>query len=279
MTTRSKVLVVGAGLFGSIISTHARSRGFDVTVIGEPRRYEASPAAGCVLSPNWLSSLSAAQIEQAYAVLGEHYVLHDMKFRTSLLSFKAKRIDPASILVAPDVQARVVNVRDGAVDYVQDGVAQTASGTVVVAAGVWSRELVPGMPPIRGLYGASLRFPGQMDATLNVYAPYRQSVGFNIQPGTVWFGDGSALIQKTWEKERIARIAKTTERASQMFGAPLVSAEVAEGARPYVEGHKGGYLNWVAEQLVVSTGGAKNGTVLAALHAHLIVERLQGDAA
>ncbi len=275
--TKNNLIVVGAGLFGSIIATHARSRGYDVTVIGQSQRYEASPASGCVLSPNWLNSMSSEDISDALSVLKEHYTLIDLKFRTNILStFKAKHIDPATILIEPDINAKVLAVRDNEVVFDKFGERYSQQGTVIVAAGLWSKELVPDMPNIKGLYGASLRFAGQIDPTLHVYAPYRQSVGFNISEREVWFGDGSALIEKTWAKEREERIERTTSRARSMCDTDdLGKVNVTEGARPYVEGHKGGYLRQISSGLWVSTGGAKNGTVLAASHAYKIVQALE----
>jgi glycine/D-amino acid oxidase-like deaminating enzyme len=275
--TKTNLIVVGAGLFGSIIATHARSRGYDVTVIGQSRQYEASPASGCVLSPNWLNSMPSEDISDALSVLKEHYTLVDLKFKTNILStFKAKHIDPASILIEPDIVGKVLAVRDNEVIFDKFGVPHTMHGTVIVAAGIWSKELIPDMPAIKGLYGASLRFAGHIEPSLHVYAPYRQSVGFNISEHEVWFGDGSALIQNTWRKEREERIERTTNRARSMCDAEdLGEVTVTEGARPYVEDHKGGYLRQVSDGLWVSTGGAKNGTVLAASHAHKIVQALE----
>jgi len=275
--TKHELIVVGAGLFGSIIATHARSRGHSVTVIGQFKQCEASPASGCVLSPNWLNTMSSEDIYNALGVLKEHYELIDLKFSTNIISkFKAKHIDPKTILVKPDIAATVVSVEDNKVIFSEDGVLHTLHGTVIVAAGIWSKELIPDMPDIKGLYGASLRFKGNISPSLHVYAPYKQSVGFNIAPDEIWFGDGSSLIQSTWTKERETRIQKTIDRAKHMCDmSSLKDLVVAEGARPYVIGHKGGYLRQVSQHLWVSTGGAKNGTVLAASHAHKIVTSLE----
>jgi hypothetical protein len=133
------------------------------------------------------------------------------------------------------------------------------------------------MPAIKGLYGASLRISGlKVDPAISVYAPYKQAVMFNIEPKTVWFGDGSALIESTWTKERKQRIEATADRAAKLSGAIKgTRVKVTEGARPYVEGHKSGYLEQLSPKLWVSTGGAKNGTVLAALQALRFVEAMK----
>jgi len=284
MARKHNIIVVGNGLFGSIAATYARAEGHTVTVVSEKRPYAASAASGCVLAPSWLSSLSKPEIADSMAVLEHLYTVHPIEFSTNILKkFKAHRVDPADVLVQPDIDAKVISVADGVVKYAEPHSAGTQRvgtlrGDVLVAAGIWSQELITGMPPIKGLYGASLRVPGALnEPKINVYAPYRQAVGFNIGRKEIWFGDGTALIQNTWMKEEAERIKTTQERAAKMMGIspPLVKPKVHMGARPVVEGRKGGYLEQVSPKLWVSTGGAKNGTVLAALQAMMFVEALK----
>ena len=52
-------------------------------------------------------------------------------------------------------------------------------------------------------------------------------------------------------------------------------AAMTVGARPYVEGHKAGYFQQVSPKTWVSTGGAKNGTILAAAQALAFVQGLK----
>ena len=287
MTNKRKhnVVIVGAGLFGCIAAALARAEGHRVTLIGKSRPYEASPASGCVLAPSWLNALSKADVASALAVLGDLYRLHDLEFRTHLgVKFKAQRVHTPDVLVRPDLTANVTKVTNGKVWYNDSQgvhhISLPKEGVVLVAAGIWTGELVD-IPPMRPLYGCSLRIKGQAaEPRLSVYAPYRQAVMFNMTRNDVWFGDGTALIQKTWEAEFASRITSTKERAAHLLEAKpnspeVVGAKVTVGARPYVEGHKAGFYAKLAPRLFVSTGGAKNGTVLAALHALRFVRDLQ----
>ncbi len=272
MTRKRNIIVVGNGLFGSVAATLARAHGHNVTVVAESRKYEASPASGCVLAPSWLSSLPKDEVADAMGVLGSLYKLHPLDFTTHLgLSFKAQRVHTADVLLKPDLQARVTEVGDGWVRAVSDDgrVMQKLSGHVLLCTGVWGQDLAPSMPPVKGLYGCSLRLPGQMEhPRLSVYAPYRQAVAFNMDKRSVWFGDGTALIAKTWDAEERARVAATMGRAQKVTGLALAAGtKFVVGARPYVEGHKAGYFARVGPKVWVSNGGAKNGTVLAASQA------------
>jgi len=263
------VIVVGAGLFGSIAATLARKRGASVTVIDSGEAYAASQASGCVLKPSWLSSLSKEEIATGYGVLNSLYSVQDLVFRANLgVTVKAQHVNPRKIIVKPDRVGKVVKVRDGVVTLLNGEVLR---GKVLIAAGIWSQGIID-MPPIKGLFGASLRFPRQQlpEPRLVVYAPYRQAVALNIDKD-VWMGDGTALIEKSWSLDRIDL---TVARANDLFG--LTGAfKYNVGARPYVEGHKGGFYARRGNHTWISTGGAKNGTMLAALFAHRFVKELK----
>ncbi len=261
-----KVIVVGNGLFGSIAATLARSRGHEVTVISDMQPLAASKASGCVLAPSWLLSIPKEQVTQSMDLLDQLYGLEKLDFFNPQLktTFGAHRIDPDKVRVKADLIGKVEQVGDGFV--VSDH--GKHSGIVLLATGYWTPEFVPGMK-MRGLYGASVRFEAHLAQPLiHVYAPYRQAVGFQLNRKEVWFGDGTALIRKTWEAERTHRIAATVERGNKlMHFKPGLKARVNEGVRPYVEGHKEGYFDRIHPRTWVSTGGAKNGTVLAAANA------------
>lgn len=272
MARKHNIIIVGSGLFGSIAATLARSAGHTVTVVDGRHAWGASKASGCVLAPSWLSSLSREQIDTAMGVLGDLYPVHDMIFQTNLLkTFKAKRVAAADILVEPDVVGEVTEVRDGVVLIGK----QALRGKVLVAAGIGSAALIKEMPAMRGLWGASAVFAGDFlpEPRIHVYAPYRQAVAFNLTKKSVWMGDGTALIEKTWEKEAGARAEATVERGADLFGL-RGKAKVSAGARPVVDGHKAGYFARVSSSTWVSTGGAKNGTVLAAWQADQFLKEL-----
>jgi hypothetical protein len=272
MAKRRNVVIVGAGLFGSIAAHLARQAGHTVTVVDSGEAYAASKASGCVLAPSWLASIPKEQVTEALGVLGSEYALHDLAFDCSVRGhkvpkqFRAQRVNPADVLLKPDDNRKVLSVGDGEVTFVDR---TKLRGTVLVAAGMGCAELLPGMPKMRGLWGASLWSLGeQIDAArLDVYAPYRQAVAFNIDRKRVWMGDGTALIQRTWDATAPERIATTKDRAQDYMGLKLAKTVVVSGARPYVIDHKAGYFAQVHPKTWVSTGGAKNGTILAAWQA------------
>jgi glycine/D-amino acid oxidase-like deaminating enzyme len=263
------VIVVGAGLFGSVAAELARRRGHHVTVIDNREKYAASKASGCVLAPSWLTSLSKEQVTKAMEVLRFLYPVYDTPFKTHLGQvFHAHVVHPDSVLVKPDLVTTVEQVRDG---YVVTAEGRKLNGIVLVAAGIWTGKLVE-TPSIQGLYGASLRLWGVRfrEPLINVYRPYRQAVAYNMEGNKeAWFGDGTALVEKSWMKAEEDHIEATIRRCRDITGttARVDRIKVRVGARPYIAGYKAGYFEQAGDRLWVSTGGAKNGTVLAAWQA------------
>ncbi len=280
MGRKHNVIVVGNGLFGSIAATLCREFGHTVTVVSDEQPRAGSLASGCVLAPSWLNSMERPQIDSAIDVLKELYTVLPMEFKTNLgKTFKASRVDPKTILVKPDIVGRVQSAIGGRV-LMEDGT-KLPVGKVLVAAGAWCNGIVSGLPPVRGLWGASMLVKGHQleDPRIHVYAPYRQAVAFNMDKKTVWMGDGTALVQSTWQAQEENRLFQTAWRAHDLFGLPAPNTPEGTkafrsqvGVRPYIEGHKAGYFANVEPNVWVSTGGAKNGTVLAAWQAFRFVK-------
>jgi len=268
-----KVVIVGAGLFGSLAARLAMARGADVTVIDNHSEFAASKASGGLMKPSWLTRIPKEGVEAGYRVLAEVGNPVDLEFgvqvRGAHTPFKFERvtfIDPAQLEV-PHRTSTVTQVGNGFVEL--DSGERIEASAVLVAAGIWSEQLLPGlMPPVKGIYGASLRFKGRVkQSQLDLFAPYKQAVAFNIAPNTVWMGDTTSLIEKSWGEDAVNR---TIERAQNWFNLRKPT-RIDVGARPYVEGHPEGYFNRVGPRTWVATGGAKNGTIIGAWHAERFV--------
>lgn len=271
---KHNIVIIGAGLFGSVAASLARAEGHMVTLVDGAHPWAASKASGCVLAPSWLSSLDKEAIAAGTDVLKALYTLHDMSFKTNMLAtFKAQRVVTSEVLLQPDIVGEVVAVKDGTVTM-EGG--EKLKGKVLVAAGIACHKLLPQIPAIKALWGSSLLVPGRLEADrIHVYAPYRQAVAFNMDKKRVWMGDGTALVTGTWEKKSAEYQAATRRRAADLFGLPERGGSLISGARPYVEGHKAGFFEKVMPNTWVSTGGAKNGTMLAAWQAHKFLKELR----
>lgn len=261
------IYIIGAGLFGMVARDLLNARGIDCATIDDGRPLAGSYPAGCLTKPSWLTSVPNAK--EALALLDELYGLQSIPMR--VLPVRARldtinHVPPSAILRGPDIRGRVARVDpDGGRIILEDG--REFTGAILVAAGVWSKDLLPDHfrgVPLTGLQGCSHRFAGELpEARLKVWAPFKQSVAFNIEEGVVWFGDGTATKPETFSDDHVKR---SLEHATDLGLYPSGLKETRTGLRPYVRGHAG-WFRRVSKTTWVSTGGAKNGVVLAAAQA------------
>lgn len=281
MAAKPKIIIVGAGLFGMVAAALCRKNGYAVTVFGDNDSSAASIASGCLMRDSWFNALSKEDVRLGYTILDDLYGVQDLSFKnTGLLSgvrVKVRFVDPDKILAGPKRDA-ITSVQTAVVEEVGDGyvkvLGRRITGTVLVAAGARSASLVI-MPSMVGLVGLSMRFKGQIkEPMMRCYAPYRQAMAFNINADEVWYGDGTAIQAGNWNTE--ARLEMAKARAREYFGLKFNSkTRVNVGVRPSVIGYKAGYFARVSDKTFVSTGGAKNGTLLAAIQSHRFLEELK----
>ncbi len=278
------LLVVGDGLFGRIITRHARHLGLETIMVGDSRPGSGSAAAGCVIKPSWVSSMSRGDLSDGLMMLDRYYGIQEVRFRIvpSGMHTTAFRVDPARILAtAPrgdEILGRVSALVDrgnhieaGIVNW--DGrIAQISARHVVVAAGIWTPELCPWVE-VTGRWGWSFRGPPVEEPSIRLWAPYRQVVALNLDDGHSWSGDGSALKH---ESLTTARMKKARERcAAAVEGAYPELLAVTTGARPYVRLEKGApCLVSRHGNVIAVTGGAKNGTIAATWAARRVIEEI-----
>jgi hypothetical protein len=265
------VIVVGNGLFGAIAAELAKGAGHRITTIDCAQPLAASKCSGNLFKTSWLDGLGAERREVAFKVLNKLYSVKDIEcvIRPSGLKTILHWVDPREVLLPADIQEEVIAIYDGKVRLKQ---ARELRGKVLVAAGVWSDTLV-NMPRARWLMGCSFRVPGQIkQPAINLWAPYKHQVVFNESPNTIWYGDGQAILEKNWGLDNISRAQIHAEKAFKLNVGSILDAFV--GARPYVPGFKSGYFAQVYPNTWVSTGGAKNGLVIAAYQAQQFLEAI-----
>lgn len=278
-----KVLIIGAGLFGSVARDVLAEAGIESIVIDNGEELAGSKAAGCLIKPSWLTKLPKAEMEAGLYTLDRLYGLRSMPLRgpAGLPLGTILHAPPSRILRGPDIVGTVAEIdhNRGYVRMLLDD--QLIRGdAILVAAGIWSSGLLPRVrfepwPKIEGLYGESFRFSlRDFDgARLKVWAPYKQSVAFTIAPAIVWFGDGTA-IKNGWDgsKYRPRALEHAESLDPDLNQNRLLSSQV--GIRPYVKG-KVGWYERLGQRSWLSTGGAKNGVVLAAVQAQAFLRDLR----
>lgn len=265
------VIVVGAGLFGSVTAMALRREGRKVLVIDDKRPDSGSVPAACLMRPSWLSKLGKDVYNPALALLDRQYGLQDIKFQTLVGPVNVHWIPPQQILRSPDRIAKVLRVTAGSRPWVvvKDGESIFAK-KVVVAAGIWSSLLAQIDGKFFGQAGMACLWPGEeiKKPFIQVWAPYKQVTAFNRGDG-LWAGDSNAIRWDNWTEKYATQTVHRCREAVNLGATPTRLF----GVRPY-SSESPCYLKEAGPNVWVATGGAKNGTVAAAWCAHQLVKRL-----
>lgn len=269
------VIVIGSGIFGSIIARVLRRSGRTVLVVDDRRPDRGSAPAGCVIKPSWVSSMRKPDLHAGLDLLDEHCGVHSVDFRLWPMQKRtsAWRVEPSSIWVEPDHVTRVTRVIDhgGSCSVLAaDAAVEGTAPHVVVTAGLWTPELCPWVETW-GRWGWAFRGLPVTENVISIWAPYKQTVAFNMLDTMAWVGDGSALKLET--AERPERAAASRVRCEQYV--PRILRTI-RGVRPYANLVRGDpCLVSRRGRVVAVTGGAKNGTIAAAWAARRVLEELR----
>jgi hypothetical protein len=282
-------IVIGNGLFGSLITRGLRELGRNVLLVGDNKEDAGSPPAACLMNPAWFKKLGSDVSEPAVSWLANRFNLHNLPFRETTQSGKVKAtrswfIEPSEMLLKPDLDQHVELVtRRG--PQLHAILCCTEMGTelwhearqVVVAAGVWSQRLVPWVDlGITGKAGVAWLLPewaGPGFNFMDYWAPFKQIVGFQRGDG-FWINDGSAILRQNWSAELERSCLQRTMGTFLKHRGTMAIVEPKRlfGIRPYTK-VKPCYLEEVTDGLWVAVGAAKNGTLLGGYCARIIQER------
>jgi glycine/D-amino acid oxidase-like deaminating enzyme len=277
-----EAVVIGAGIFGSLIARALIKAGCQPLVIDAKREGAGSPPAACLMRPSWFSGVGKGVYEPALRKLDELVGLREISFKTALGHATVHWCDPKQVLLTPEqvtlgTVQRVVSVPGTdrwRVDWKYGEDFAVTTKRVIVAAGIWTPTLLPGIE-VTPQTGVAWLWPDSSidDPFIWVWAPYKQIVAFNRGDG-LWIGDGTSV--RHWH-------AGYSVKSMERTGNSLVSHSVSYGNRkpiplighrPYVKEAKPCLFKELKKGLWVATGGAKNGTLAAGWCADQIVRML-----
>jgi glycine/D-amino acid oxidase-like deaminating enzyme len=277
---KADVIVVGGGLFGRIITHSFRRQGRRVISIDAAHDTRGSNAAGCVMKPSWLSKLGDDFDPCMDLLAGLYSSFSKRPFRVNGMAWAdCYWVRPDQVLLDPmrgdftdegddrrGTAHAVVPTFDGgspqSILYTTTAGNQIAQAPlIVVAAGIWTEHLLPELKGrVTAKWGIALRSEATLESDfIRQWAPYRQVVGVQLDPGLAWSGDGSALNLPPVGDQRQAIIGRALVPGGLVWRAIL-------GARPYAKlaGNQPALLEEVRPGVWAATGGAKNGTAAAA---------------
>lgn len=292
MAFKTDVVVIGAGLFGSMIYRHLTDKGLDVVVIDRQHPMSASKCSFGVWKPGWVNNIIKEQVSDGMELLEKHSkgirqieIFNVKKEKIELFS----KVDCSNILTTQFLEATVTGIKDKTV-YFKDEHGEeekiVVKKAVIVAAGVWTTEILnlagakKSLPGVDKIWGATLELPDDVEENrIMEWAPYRQSVLVRKDVGTFYFGDGATV--KNPKDVDDPRVGVASDRLLQHLNDILQVTydvdrikSVNEGYRPYLKKGTPGFVAKHNDWLISATGGAKNSTILCGHVAKLVLEAL-----
>lgn len=272
------VIVIGAGLFGSIIAESLIQQGRNVCVIDAEKENSGSKPAACLMKPSWYSGLGKEITTPALDTLDKLYGLESVEFNVRGVKVPVHWIPPAKILKKNYIKGEVCavdkNIHDSWSVELQGSKLKGVmyAKNIVIAAGIWAKKFCEIEGGLSGQAGIAFLWEnGDLKTPfITPYAPYRQMVAFNRGDG-LWMSDGTAIKEENWTKERESA---AFQRCTKALGWPPQHPQRIYGVRPYSK-MKPCYLKEVDKGCWVATGGAKNGTIAAGWCAHIISGELK----
>jgi hypothetical protein len=233
------------------------------------------------MRPSWFSSLGKDVYEPALKKLDELVGLSEIKFKIPAGHVTVHWCDPKKVLLSgEEVRAGGARVISRGSDRWEVEISCGSSRPefvftrkIIVAAGIWTKLLVPEVDVV-GQAGVAWLWPYGtiLEPKVKVWAPYKQLVAFNRGDG-LWVGDGLSL--RNWSAAYDA-VSLARCREFIHLDKSLVNEQPKRlfGYRPYVKEAKPCCLKEVNKGLWVATGGAKNGTLAAGWCADQLVRAL-----
>lgn len=268
------VAVVGAGLFGTIITDALRKQGMQVALIDDHKPARGSDPAACLMKPSWLSTVGKAVYNPALEMLNGLYGVQKIPFKTQLGSVEVFWVPPSTILQQQKVSivgtVELIRPKGPPYTLVLKDATELQARVVIVAAGIWTEELVPLVRQTVHV-GMAFLWPRERIAEpfIKVWAPYKQIVAFNREDG-LWVGDGNSILRQEWGPGGHAQAGyRRCVDAVKCSAQPIILF----GSRPYHHSRPC-LLREFKPSLWVATGGAKNGTMAAGWCAAQLIKAL-----
>lgn len=296
---KTDVLIIGAGLIGSMTAKLLRSKGMGVVIVDEQNPMSASKCSFGIWKDSWVNKIIkkeymegipllekfAGGIEEIdFIVRPKPYKTRSMidKYvidKTKVSKEKFKRVDCSLILNEEFIEASVLTIDKNRTTIVKkDGTKELIiAKQIVIAAGVWTTDiliqngLMDNLPYLDFQWGSIFKLKGlelPSDNQMAEWAPYKQSVYLKTAKNKALFGDGITIKNPKKNDERIkVNSDRILLHMQELLGTKKHNGnivDILEGYRPYLRKNSSSFefVNRHSEFVLSATGGAKNSTIL-----------------
>ena len=262
------VVIIGAGLAGSITKRVLDKAGINSVIYDAEKEWRASPISENLFSMSWSKTLGEKVVLNGLKTLESIVPISSIRFKTKAGYNDVMHVHPDKILVP--YKKKEVQPEDF----------QGQGKVVIDCRGYWAN----GGGLMKGLAGQGLFVDGsleqiQMRPTMNFVAPYSHQKLFQWDNKRVWYGDSTCVPMETYKKDELYYVERCVERFHNLIPNEFYGKlyfDVVHGIRPVVGKNKG-YLkfSFTGERRITNTGGWKCGLIIYADHAQKILKYLK----
>lgn len=292
---KTSVVIIGAGLFGSMISKYLKSRGIDCLIVDRNDIMNASKCSSGIFRPGWAGkiqpevSVSLPIIEKFVSIVPLPIFDGDKEIQTTIDFIDCNLILNEEFLAGDVVRCTKDKTAIRSVIVDVEGVeVEIECDHLVVAAGSYTNTLLAklGIPTVFQLdsyWGAVVHTSDLPKRNyIQTWAPYKQMYGLTLERGgknVGYFTMGTAVKNPPvgGDNRTLAGGGKLVQYAAAACHMKQI-IEIPEGLRPFFA-EKGGEVDFVNNHglnVISATGGAKNSTLLCGYAAKRVFEEITG---
>lgn len=293
----TEVLIIGAGLFGSMTQKYLRSKGIGSLIVDNRDPLGASKCSSGIWRPGWAGKI-APQVEQSIPTISRFTAIDtkpifdkDKEVETQIDFIDCNNILDEDFLEGEAVECIFANSKRTKVSQViveVDGVkVEISCDHLVICAGAMTNAVLEklGLPVLYGLdanWGAVLHCREILKQNfIQNWAPYKQLYGLNLIRGgekVSYFTMGmSAKNPPKGGDNRTLNIGEKMTAAARGFNMKNI-IEIPEGNRPFFVEKDVDFVNKHSANVYSATGGAKNSTLLCGYVAKRLFQEITGRA-
>jgi len=280
------VVIIGSGIFGSTISRYLEKKGVEHVVIDANHEYSGSKCSAGVWKDSWINDKIKERVLSGISLVDKMYGIETLEFHNKKENLKEEiyYVDVKKILLPKKtvIKDSVLKIENDTVTLTS-GEVYKANKAVILAAGAFVDKILVNsgyLPMGVDKYWGNCFFIKSEELEENfidVCATYRQLVCFQKTDGDFYFSNGSTV--KNPKSNDDPRIEKNTDRLFlQSTKIGIKTSQIVgmkEGFRPYLKDKGQDFVQKVDEKLIVTTGGAKNSTILSGYIAKKVFKTIE----
>ena len=260
------IVIVGAGLIGSVVAEFFKKNNKSVCLIDNNEFYSASKCALGVFKDSWGAKIkpifkdTMKVLQELYGVDVLTFFNLDKEVKEDMKGVEINKILHANRNILND---KVVKVRNNIV-FLENN--KPIKGAVVLlSTGVWVDNILEASKydklGVKKYWGANMEIALPIEENrIQTWAPFKQSICLKTNYGFM-FSDSASVKEPKKDDKRLKKVSERSQRNLNEITFTNIQNQhikkVREGYRPFLP--KGvDYFNQHDDNLFSATGGAKN---------------------